>query len=79
MQIEAFRTGQVAKVCKVATQTVVRWIDSGLLCGYRIPGSKDRRVTRAKLIEFMDKHEMPENWLTDFERKEAKRCIARSK
>lgn len=46
-------TGQVAKVTGVAMKTVVRWIDSGQLKGFTIPGSQHRRVEEKHLREFM--------------------------
>lgn len=52
-------TGQVARICKVAPRTVSKWFDSGQLRGYRIPGSKDRRIPRQQLIRFMKVHGMP--------------------
>lgn len=52
-------TGEVAKICKVAPRTVSKWFDSGQLGGYRIPGSKDRRIPLAELLVFMDKHGIP--------------------
>jgi excisionase family DNA binding protein len=54
-----FTTGQVAKICKVAPRTVNKWVDSGLLRGYRIPGSQDRRVTEAGLDEFLAENGLP--------------------
>lgn len=54
-----FTTGQVAKYCHVAPRTVSKWFDQGLLKGYRIPGSQDRRVPRENLIAFMKQHGMP--------------------
>ena len=56
---EVLTTGQVAKICKVAPRTVAKWFDSGQLRGYRIPGSKDRRVPLSQLIRFMQAHGMP--------------------
>jgi len=50
---ETYSTGQIAKVCKVSVHTVVRWIDTEILHGYRVPGSKDRRVLHADLIDFL--------------------------
>ena len=41
---EVLTTGEVAKICNVAPRTVSKWFDSGQLQGYRIPGSKDRRI-----------------------------------
>lgn len=46
-------TGEVAAICNVAARTVSKWIDSGRLTGYRIPGSRDRRVTRQALEAFI--------------------------
>lgn len=54
-----FTTGQVAKICKVASRTVTKWFDSGQLRGYRIPGSQDRRIPREHLIRFLKEHGMP--------------------
>lgn len=52
-------TGQVARICKVAPRTVAKWFDSGDLRGYRIPGSKDRRIPMKHLIRFMQTYGMP--------------------
>ena len=60
---KVFTTGQVAKICKVAPRTVSKWFDSGRLRGYRIPGSKDRRIPLNQLIRFMKQHGMPLNGL----------------
>jgi len=52
-------TGEVAKICNVAPRTVSKWFDSGQLKGYRIPGSKDRRIPVSELVRFMKVHNMP--------------------
>jgi excisionase family DNA binding protein len=52
-------TGDVAKICNVAPRTVSKWFDSGQLKGYRIPGSKDRRIPVSELARFMKVHNMP--------------------
>ncbi len=52
-------TGDVAKICNVAPRTVSKWFDSGQLRGYRIPGSKDRRIPVSELVRFMKTHNMP--------------------
>lgn len=54
-----FTTGDVAKICNVAPRTVSKWFDSGQLKGYRIPGSKDRRIPVNDLMRFMKEHNMP--------------------
>lgn len=56
---QVLTTGQVARICKVAPRTVSKWFDTGQLRGYRIPGSKDRRIPLAQLIRFMKAHNMP--------------------
>ena len=52
-------TGDVARICNVAPRTVSKWFDSGQLKGYRIPGSKDRRIPVNELIRFMKQNNMP--------------------
>ena len=52
-------TGDVARICNVAPRTVSKWFDSGQLKGYRIPGSKDRRIPVNELIRFMKQNDMP--------------------
>lgn len=56
---DVLTTGQVAKLCKVAPRTVSKWFDSGQLRGYRIPGSKDRRIPADQLLRFMKAHGIP--------------------
>lgn len=60
---DVLTTGQVAKICNVAPRTVSKWFDSGQLRGYRIPGSKDRRIPVTQLIRFMRTHHIPLNGL----------------
>jgi excisionase family DNA binding protein len=52
-------TGDVARICNVAPRTVSKWFDSGQLKGYRIPGSKDRRIPVDELVRFMKVNNMP--------------------
>lgn len=52
-------TGDVARICHVAPRTVSKWFDSGQLKGYRIPGSRDRRIPLSELVRFMKLHNMP--------------------
>lgn len=54
-----FTTGDVARIAQVAPRTVAKWIDAGVLPGYRIPGSRDRRITRETLIRFLKDHDIP--------------------
>lgn len=54
-----FTTGEAAQVCKVSQQTIIRCFDSGRLHGFRVPGSKFRRIPRDELIRFMHANEIP--------------------
>jgi len=56
---DVLTTGEVAKICNVAPRTVSKWFDTGKLRGYRIPGSKDRRIPLPQLIRFMRAHGIP--------------------
>ena len=56
---DVLTTGEVAKICNVASRTVSKWFDSGQLRGYRIPGSKDRRIPVSSLVRFMKSHGIP--------------------
>jgi len=56
---DVLTTGEVAKICNVAPRTVSKWFDSGSLRGYRIPGSKDRRIPVTELVKFMRAHGIP--------------------
>lgn len=56
---ETFTTGEVAKLLHVAPRTCTKWIDSGALQGWRIPGSKQRRVHASAIVRFAREHGMP--------------------
>ena len=58
-RLGTFTTGDVAKLLNIAPRTVSKWIDSGRLHGYRIPGSHGRRVPREALLRFMREHSFP--------------------
>ena len=61
---DVLTTGEVAKICNVAPRTVSKWFDSGQLKGYRIPGSKDRRIPLPELMRFMKAHGIPMDGIT---------------
>ena len=54
-----FTTGEAAQVCKVSQQTIIRCFDAGRLGGFRVPGSKFRRIPREELIKFMQGNGIP--------------------
>jgi len=56
---EVYTTGEVADICKVSQQTVIRCFDSGRLKGFRVPGSRFRRIPRESLIQFMKSNQIP--------------------
>lgn len=56
--MDTLSTGVIAKLLHVAPRTVSKWIDSGRLKGFRVPGSSHRRVHRADLDKFIDEHGM---------------------
>jgi len=56
---ELLTTGEAAQICKVSQQTIIRCFDAGRLEGFRIPGSRFRRIPRASLIKFMKENNIP--------------------
>ena len=54
-----FTTGEAAKICKVSQQTIIRCFDSGQLKGFRVPGSRFRRIPREALFRFMKDNNIP--------------------
>lgn len=54
-----YTTGEVAQICSISQQTVIRCFDSGRLGGFRVPGSRFRRIPREKLIVFMKENSIP--------------------
>lgn len=54
-----FTTGEAAEVCKISQQTIIRCFDSGRLKGFRVPGSKFRRIPRDELKRFMHENQIP--------------------
>jgi len=62
-------TGDVARICHVASRTVTKWFDTGRLRGYRIPGSRDRRIPLEHLVAFMKANNMPTSALDGAARK----------
>jgi excisionase family DNA binding protein len=58
-----FTTGEAADVCKVSQQTIIRCFDSGRLKGFRVPGSRFRRIPRDALLAFMRDNNIPPDLL----------------
>ena len=64
-----FTTGEAAKICKVSQQTIIRCFDSGQLKGFRVPGSRFRRIPRDQLFTFMKDNGIPTEALESGKRK----------
>ncbi|MEL7263773.1 MAG: response regulator, partial [Planctomycetota bacterium] len=64
-----FTTGEAAKICKVSQQTIIRCFDNGTLKGFRVPGSKFRRIPRDKLFAFMKENGIPTDALESGKKK----------
>lgn len=64
-----FTTGEAAKICKVSQQTIIRCFDSGQLKGFRVPGSRFRRIPRDVLFRFMRENGIPTDALESGKRK----------
>ena len=60
---QVFTTGEAAEICKVSQQTIIRCFDSGRLQGFRVPGSRFRRIPRAELVRFMKANDIPSDAL----------------
>lgn len=64
-----FTTGEAAGVCNVSQQTIIRCFDSGRLKGFRIPGSRFRRIPRESLMAFMRENGIPTGNFEDGKKK----------
>ena len=64
-----FTTGEAAKICKVSQQTIIRCFDNGQLKGFRVPGSRFRRIPREALYRFMKDNGIPTDALESGKRK----------
>lgn len=54
-----FTTGEAAKMCRISQQSIIRCFDNGSLKGFRVPGSKFRRIPRNELFTFMRENNIP--------------------
>ena len=66
---DLFTTGEAAEICRVSQQTIIRCFDSGRLEGFRVPGSKFRRIPRQSLIRFMKENNIPLDQIESGKRK----------
>jgi excisionase family DNA binding protein len=66
---DLFTTGEAAEICKVSQQTIIRCFDAGRLEGFRVPGSRFRRIPRQSLVKFMQENKIPLDTIESGKRK----------
>ena len=57
--MDTLTTTEVADYCGVHFRTVIRWINKGILIGFKLPGRGDNRVLVQDLANFMITNEIP--------------------
>lgn len=62
-------TGEAARLCNVSQQTIIRCFDNGRLHGFRVPGSRFRRIPRNELLRFMRENGIPTDALASAARR----------
>lgn len=50
---------EAARLCGLSHMTIIRRFDAGDLKGYRVPGSRFRRIPRKSLMEFAARYSIP--------------------
>lgn len=58
-ELRSLTTGEIAKYCDVNLRTVIRWLDSGKLKGYKLPGRGNNRILVADFLIFLKHNKMP--------------------
>lgn len=61
--MRSLSTGEAAKITKTSVQTVIRWINQGMLKAWKVPGSRFRRIEERDLRDFMARHNIPLHFL----------------
>jgi len=56
---KVYTTGEVAKLLGININTVIKWFDDGKINGFRLPGSRERRITHSALLSFMKTNKIP--------------------
>ncbi|MBS3821309.1 MAG: helix-turn-helix domain-containing protein [Phycisphaerae bacterium] len=54
-----YTTGEAATICHLSQQTIIRCFDNGHLGGFRVPGSRFRRIPHEDLVAFMRVNGIP--------------------
>ena len=66
MHPDVLTTGQIATICRISQQTVIRVTTNGTLKCFRVPGSTHRRFMVHDVRRFMTANEIPVQWLDDY-------------
>ena len=57
--MQVFSTTKAAEICGLSRRFIAQCVDSGRLKGYKVPGSKIRRIPRDCLVKFMTEYKIP--------------------
>jgi len=57
--MKTLKPGEIASYCDVHQRTVSRWIASGQLKGFKLPGRGNYRVQLADFLAFLQQQQMP--------------------
>jgi hypothetical protein len=57
--MKSLSTGKVAAITGTSIRMAIKWMDSGLLKSWKVPGSRFRRVESSTLRKFMIDHNLP--------------------
>ena len=63
-QKAVYTTGEAAEICKLSQQTIIRCFDNGHVKGFRVPGSRFRRIPHNCLVKFIKDNDIPLDGLT---------------
>jgi len=55
----AYTTGEAARICNLNQTTIIRFVDIGVIAGFRVPGSRFRRIPHTELDRFLTEHGLP--------------------
>ena len=55
----AYTTGEAARICNLRQTTIIRFFDTGVIAGFRVPVSRFRRIPHAELDRFLTEHGLP--------------------
>ncbi len=56
---EVYTTTQAAQISGFSVKKIQEWVDSGMLKGYRIPGTRKRNIPNKFLVDFLYESEIP--------------------